>query len=211
MTGTWVLLAQLVPASLAERDLQDYRAATLASAETRVEELNARGRYDQAKEFGLAFLDGVGESARLHYEVGHAFHRTGELQDAREQYDEAIRLEDSLAEAWYDRGEVSLLQEEYDDALHDFGVVVDLRPNHWAGYFRLAELAARATDLQEFERCLALALHHGFTFELILSDARWIGWAQEPEIGAVIERLASLSGQEQWLLKMLTEPQTPQE
>ncbi len=181
-----LLLAAL---ARAEMPPPDYRDALMAAAADEVARVARERGVEEAAAFAKKWERQVGPDARLAYELGLASRLTGDASGARRHLDRALELDPGLVAARYDRGEVLLAEGELDAAEADFREVVRLRPDQWAGHFRLADVAARRRDVAAFEGHLLEALRQGFSFRDVVGDARWRGYLADPELGPVVRRL----------------------
>lgn len=184
-----VLIALLVGRAHAARPPRDYRAQLFRAEAAELDALNRDGRFDEAIAQGRAFIRQVEASARVAYEVGLAFNRKGQPDQALDWYSRAIHLDPNLAEARYDRGEILLGRGRNEAALVDFLAAARVRPDHWAVHFRLAQIAGRRADAKTFEAQLLAALRDGFDFHTITDDPEWRRWMRDPTLGRVLKRL----------------------
>ena len=192
----------LGPAALAAREPGDYRQELFDAAASQAEALNAEGRLDEAIAFGARFQDRVAPAAVVAYEVAFAYNTKGELDKALDHYGRALELDPQLATALYDRGEIYLSRDQDALARADFEAAAEVRGDHWAVHFRLAELAARRGDSDAFEDHLLDAVKNGFDFRTIVRDPSWQQWSRDPALGTVIGRLVTVYSDE-GLLKIM--------
>lgn len=192
-------LSLLVSPARAERMPADYEQELFSAAATRVEQLSAAGRTDEAVALGRRIERRIGPSSLVSYEIGYALNRQGDRDGALQAYDRALTLDPDLATARYDRGELLLLEGRDADARADFEAAARLRPDHWAVHFRLAELDARAGDARGFEDHLVEAMRQGFDFRTVVRDPQWRSWYRDPSLGPVISRLVVVYSDEKLL------------
>jgi tetratricopeptide (TPR) repeat protein len=181
----------LLPLALAAAEVPppDYRDALMEAAAAQVAVLAKDEGLDAARDFAKKWERTVGEDARVAYEVGLAARLSGEQGLARDELDRALKLDPALVTARYDRGEMLLSAGDLEGAAEDFRAVVAARPEHWAGHFRLADLAARNKDVRAFEAHLLDALRNGFAVRDVARDPRWHGYLADAELGPVLRRL----------------------
>ncbi len=187
--------------ALATADQQppSYERVLAHQATATVEAFNEHGRYAEAVEWGSGFQSQVLEHADIAYEVAYAWNALGDGERARRHFRAALALDPDHAASWYDLGELLLLEGQLDGAEHAFQRAAELRPDHWAGPFRLAEIAARRGEAERFEQQLRAALQEGFSFRVVVGDARWHGYYAQPELREVIRQLVTVYSDERLL------------
>lgn len=139
-----------------------------------------------------AFQTQVGEDARLRYLQGLAWRRLDQRVRAQRAYEAATALDPTRLDAWFDLGELHVIAEEWSAADTAFAHVTDQLaegPRAWPGWMQRAQVAAHRGDAEAFEDHLLQALRYGFTFSTVASDPTWQGWAADPTLGPVIQRL----------------------
>jgi tetratricopeptide (TPR) repeat protein len=199
------LLALCPTPAHAEGRVPDYRAELAARVTEELERLNVEGRHKEAIRRGEAFGEDLFPAATVAYEVAFAYNRLGRVRPALRTYEAALSLDPGYAAAWYDLGELRLARGELDLAESCFSRSSALRPDHWAGPFRLADLAARRRDSTAFEENFREALRRGFDPLGIVGDATWRDHARDPVIAPVFARLVTVYGNEE-LLRMFEVP-----
>jgi tetratricopeptide (TPR) repeat protein len=204
----YMVLLALAPV-LADQAPPDYGRVLAREASARLEELNLQGRYADAVAWGGTFQDQVIEAAEIEYEIAYAWNALGEQGRAERHYRGAIERDPAYAAAWYDLGELLLIAGELSEAEEAFAQAAALRPDHWAGPFRLAEVAARRGDAARFEEQLRLALASGFSFRVVVGDANWLGYYRDPALRDVIRRLVTVYSDERLLDAFQEESPTP--
>lgn len=208
--GLLLLALLLVEAPAgATRDPRDYRESLHAEVAALAEADNAAGRFADAiarcKVHGKAF----GPSAAVLYEWAYAHNGLGELEQARQKYGEVLELDPRHAAARYDRAELLLAAGDIDGAAVDLAVAAELRPDHWAVHFRLAEVAARRGQSEAFETALMAALKNGLDLRGLGPDPDWQGFARDPVIGPVLERIITVYGDPATLRELHQAPPAP--
>jgi tetratricopeptide (TPR) repeat protein len=201
------MLAGLLWSALAWAELPppDYRAALGASAAVEVARLARQEGLAAAEDFASDWRRQIGPDAGVCYELGLAARLAGDSERAAEHLDDALRIDPKHVASRYDRGELRLNQGDLRAAREDFEAVVVAAPQHWAGHFRLADLAARAGDAVGFEAHLLEALRYGFSLRTVVGDARWHGYARDPSLGPVLRRLITVY-QDESVLEALEKP-----
>jgi lipoprotein NlpI len=69
------------------------------------------------------------QQAQKHYKKGFEFHNQGSLDQAIEEYQEALKLNPSYAEVYTNLGAIYVSKKDYDQAIQQFKKVVEL--NHF--------------------------------------------------------------------------------
>jgi tetratricopeptide (TPR) repeat protein len=190
----------------AVRPVPEYRAELAADLGAVVSDLNTKGHYRQAIQEAGRITRAVERFALVAYEAGYAHYHLGELDAAARQYDQALALDPHLAAAHYDRGEIALAQGDLERAQEHFQAVVRLRPQHWAGHFRLAHLAGLAGTPAALHTHLSAAIGTGFELENLLVDPDWRAFSRDPVLGPVLRKLVVLYGDETILLQLKRTP-----
>jgi len=191
----WTGFARSKPA-WGTRDPSDYRSELYQRLAREVEGLNQAGHFAEAIALGERIERRVEASPWVQYEIGFAQNALGNTDAALKLFNETIRVMPDYAPARYDRGEILLLRGMNDEARIDFAVAAELKPYHWAAFFRLAHLDARSGDKEAFEVHLTEAIRQGFDFRSILGDPDWRKWANDKQLGPVIARLITVYGDE---------------
>jgi tetratricopeptide (TPR) repeat protein len=191
----------LVAASTAQatRVPPDYGEELVLKAAAIAERLNQAGQPAEAAEWGARFQRHVIAGASVEYEVGLAWYRLGRTDRAERHYRQTVDEDPTFAAAWYDLGEIRLAEWDLDEAEAAFARAAALRPDHWAGPFRLAEVSARRGDPAGFETHLKEALAAGFSFRTILGDPNWVEYYRNPSLAEVIRRLVTVYSDERLL------------
>lgn len=193
------LLLPLVMPTLAAVQPPDYGRVLVRERAAVLEAMNAQGRHAEVVESGERFQEDLLPAAAVEYEVAFAWNALGEGDRARRHYHRAVDLDPGDAASWYDLGEILLRAQELDAAADAFGRAAALRPDHWAGPFRLAEIAARRRQPELFEQHLRDALRAGFSFRVVLGDANWLGYYRDPALQDVLRRLVTVYSDERLL------------
>lgn len=198
MTGA-LLLSLLATAAQAELPPPDYKDTVLGSVEAQADALIQAGDLDGALALVTDFRSQVASDARLAYEEGLIRRLQGDLAGAERCYREAVEQEPALFFAWYDLGELLLQQGDLDaaqTALTQANAQSEHHPQGWVAPMRLAELAAERQDPQAFDQWLKEAVRRGFRFATIAGTPAWRGYFKDPALREVIERLATVYGEE---------------
>ncbi len=198
MTAPLTVLACALAAHAA-RVPPDYTEELVGRAAALAGRLNQEGRHAEAAQWGAEFQRHVLRAAAVEYEVGLAWYRLGRMDTAARHYRRTLEQDPTLAAAWYDLGEIRLIDWDLDDAEEAFARAAALRPDHWAGPFRLAEVAARRGDATAFEAHLREALAAGFSFRVVLGDPHWVEYYRNPALAEVIRRLVTVYSDERFL------------
>jgi tetratricopeptide (TPR) repeat protein len=201
-----LLLVYCLGGAHAARPPTGYRAALGADISSRASALNAQGRFKEAAALVERFHAAVEVLAPSAYEAGYALNRLGETEAALAHYSAAIAVDPEQAAARYDRGEIYLRQSRWAQAAVDFEVVVRVRPGHWAGHFRMAQLAGVAVDPAGMEKHLTGAIRTGFDLKVLAQDDVWRSFAKNPELGAVLRKIIILYTDESLLIDLGLQP-----
>lgn len=189
----------LLPLAWADMEPPDFGRVLAREQAAVLEALNAQGQHAEVVEAGERFQREIVPSAEVEYEVAFAWSALGERERARRHYRRAVELDPDDAASWYDLGEILLRDQDLDAAEEAFSHAAALRSDHWAGHFRLAEIAARRHQPDPFEQHLRDALRAGFSFRVVLGDANWAGYYREPALREVLRRLVTVYSDERLL------------
>ena len=162
----------------------------------------AAGDLEGALRMVQGFRTRVASDARLAYEEGLIHRLLGDLPQAELCYREAVEQDPTLFFAWYDLGELLLQNgdmEGADQALTRAFEQSAHHPQGWVAPMRLAELAAQQGDVASFDLWLKEAVRRGFRFATIAGTPAWKVYFYDPSLREVIERLATVYGEEQVL------------
>lgn len=194
----------LLGVGLAQAELPppDYRDAVLGSVEAQADAMIQAGDLGGALRLVQDFRTQVASDARLAYEEGLIRRLQGDSTGAERCYRVAVEQDPTLFFAWYDLGELLLqtgdllgaeqaLTQAYEQSAH--------HPQGWVAPMRLAELAAQKGDAAAFDIWLKEAVRRGFRFATIAGTPAWQGYFSDPSLREVIERLATVYGEEQVL------------
>ena len=171
---------------------KDYRLELVQSEARALESMNAQGAFVEAIDRGLAFVERVSPGGLVSYEIAFAQRALGDLKASEASLLDAIELDASLPFAWYDLGEMASLRGDKREAERAFAEAARLRPDHWAGFFRLAELAAEDGDVTRFDALLTKAIINGFDLRTVTHDPRWRSWYANPELGQILRRFLTV-------------------
>lgn len=141
----------------------------------------------------------VVDDARLTYEEGLILNLMGETAKAEDRYRAALAQDPGLASAWYDLGGILLARGEVEEARAAFEAASEgsaTHPKGWAAPLQLALMAARERDAEAMEGWLREGLRRGLRFADIAPNAEWTEIRRDPELGLVLERLATVYGEE---------------
>ena len=146
-------------------------------------------------DYRLAVLAAPTDALLLREQAGLA-RLLGRPGDAAAGLRQAVALEPAFAAAWYDLGELLLLEGELEAARAAFLQAQQLRADHWAGSFRLAEVAARQGDPLAFEVHLKEALRRGFSLRTVVGDPNWARYYRDEDLGEVMRRFITVYADE---------------
>lgn len=194
----------LLGVGLAQAELPppDYRDAVLGSVEAQADAMIQSGDLDGALRFIQDFRSQIDSDARLVYEEGLIRRLQGDLAGAERCYREAVGQDPELFFAWYDLGELLLQTGDLTGAEEALNKAFEQSAHHpqgWVAPMRLAELAAQQGDAASFDAWLKEAVHRGFRFATIAGTPAWKVYFSDPSLREVIERLATVYGEEQVL------------
>lgn len=194
----------LLGVSLARAELPppDYRDAVLGSVEAQADAMIQAGDLPGALRLVQEFRAQVASDARLTYEEGLIRRLQGDLAGAERCYREAVAQDPELFFAWYDLGELLLQNSDLEGAEQALTKAFEQSEHHpqgWVAPMRLAELAAQRGDAQAFDSWLKEAVRRGFRFATVAGTPAWKGYFEDPSLREVIERLATVYGEEQVL------------
>ncbi|MFH1336933.1 MAG: tetratricopeptide repeat protein [Candidatus Zixiibacteriota bacterium] len=77
------------------------------------------------------------QQAQKHYKKGFEFHNQGSLDQAAEEYQEALKLNPALMEAYMNLGAICVDKKDYDKAIQQFKKVVELNHFNAKGHYNL--------------------------------------------------------------------------
>jgi tetratricopeptide (TPR) repeat protein len=107
-----------------------------------------------------ALSRGADRSAVAHYNLGLVRYRQGRLEEAGEQYDQALRLDPKLADAHNNLGALRFRQGRLEDALAEYDRALRLNPNLADAHSNLGLVRYRQGRLEdalaEYDRALRL-------------------------------------------------------
>lgn len=170
----------------------DYGLELVAAEARALESMNERGAFLEVIEQGLAFSENVIPGGLVSYEIAFAQRALGNLEASEDSLLDAVQLDASLSFAWYDLGETALLRGDKRKAERAFAEAARLRPDHWAGFFRLAELSAERGDGERFDALLTKAIINGFDLRTVTQDPRWRDWYDDPVLGQILRRFLTV-------------------
>ncbi len=192
-----LLLAALgAPPAAALLPPPDYRAELDQKMAAELSALNGGDAWEQVVEKGEAYIEALGPSAPVAYELGFAENHLGHLSSALRWYGMAIEVDPNDPAARYDRGELLLASGKLDLAAADFQVASELRPDHWAAWFRLSQVAGARGDAAAFEAHLIEAMRQGLDTRMLVADPSWRAFSRDPALGPVLKRLITVYGDE---------------
>ncbi len=187
-----MVAAGLIGRANAEVPPPNYRDVIAGAAQAEVARRAEADGMAAAEVFARNWSRQVAEDARVVYAVGLAWRLAGDDGKARSSLDRALKMDPLLVAARYDRGEVLLNVGDLPAAEVDFREVARLAPEHWAGHFRLADLAGRRRDAAGFETHLVAALRCGFSMRSVVADPRWRGYLADAVLGPVLRKLVEV-------------------
>lgn len=190
-----LLLLLALPAQ-AIRPPPDYRAELDHKMADRLSRQNEAGDWEGVVKAGEDYVEAIGISGPVAYELGFAENHQGQVDAALRWYGLAIEADPTDAAAPYDRGELLLAQGKLDLAAADFTAAAKLRPDHWAAWFRLAQVAGKRGDALAFEEQLIEAMRQGLDLHLLAADPNWRAFSRDPALGPILKRLITVYGDE---------------
>ena len=174
-----------------EEELEDRMLASIAP-------FVLEGNDRMVNKHVQAFEKDLFPSARIHYEIALQYNTNNQLSEALKHYNRALEIDPAYQQALYDRAELLIVNQQPDAALTDLQSLVETGVEHWAVYFRLAEIFADKKEGVLFEQNLLLAIRHGFSLHLLLqSGDKWKGYAKDPELSDHLHTIIQLYGEEQ--------------
>lgn len=189
----WLVLAFCSIAG-AVRPPSDYAQVLDKDLAKQVASLNTAHAFQEAVALAKRIEAHVAPLPGVAYEAGFAHNQLGHIDQALDQYSQAISLDPHLATARYDRGEIYISLGRWTEARADFIEVVATQPNHWAGHFRLAHIAGASGESKAFERHLTEAIRHGLDLHSLAADPTWVGFTQDEVVGTAMRKVLVLYG-----------------
>ena len=144
-----------------------------------------------------AFEREVFLSDRLYYDTGLVYNQQGKITYAKKYYDRALEINPNQSSALYDRAELYLLEGKISEAKRDLEHLIKQEQEHWAIYFRLAEIAAKEQDGKQMEEYLLKAIKKDLDLKLLLKDPlTWGKIAKDPNLGTYLHRIFVVMAEE---------------
>ena len=103
-------------------------------------------------------LEVVPEDPNVHYDLGVALEKKGEINEAISHYRRALEIDPGHAYSHYNLGLALVSKGEGDEALSRFRTAIDLRPDYVGAYVNLGVILARRGDLESAVTAWARAL-----------------------------------------------------
>ncbi len=88
-------------------------------------------------------------SAEELYERARRIHKTGNLQEARQLYEETLRTDPGHVEALNNLGVINIFEQNFHEAYNNFKKAIRLRPRYVDSYYNLACLHAIRGEIPE--------------------------------------------------------------
>src|ERR1051326_2421964 len=91
-------------------------------------QLLTSGKVDQAKQIYQGLVAADPYDSVFHCHLAAAHHKLGELDEAREEYTQALQFNNANADALSGRGEIFFNQGKLTEAFHDLKAAIELDP-----------------------------------------------------------------------------------
>jgi tetratricopeptide (TPR) repeat protein len=101
------------------------------------------------------------QQAQKHYKKGFEFHNQGSLDQAAEEYQEAIKLNPNLMEAYINLGAIYVDKKDYDKAIQQFKKVVELNYFNAKAHYNLGMVYVYQGDKDKAEEELKILKSFG--------------------------------------------------
>lgn len=172
---------------------KELEAKVMVRVLTQIEQQNHR----EVQNIIDAFEKELFPSEQLCYDVGLAYNQQGNLAQAKKYYNRAIEINPNQASALYDRAELYLLEGKTAEAKTDLERLINQKQQHWAIYFRLAEIAAKEQDGKKMEEYLLQAIRYDMDITLLLKDPlTWKKVAKDPKLEPYLHRIFVIMAEE---------------
>lgn len=175
----------------------DYEKELEEKAMFRILALLEKQEHKEIQNVLRAFEKELFPSERLYYDIGLAYNQQGKIDYAKKYYDRALEINPNQSAALYDRAELHLVDGNIVKAKADLERLVSQKHEHWAVYFRLAEIAAKEGDGQQMENYLLQAIRQDLDLKLLLKDPlTWQKIAKDPKIRPYLHRIFVVMAEE---------------
>lgn len=165
-----------------------------------------QGNHREAETILEAFTAEVFPSDKLYYNAGLFYNQHGDLARAKSYYDRSIEINGAQSSALYDRAELLILEGKLSEAKQDLKVLIAQEQEHWAIYFRMAEIAAKEGNGQQMEQYLLDAIKRNLTLEILVGDpVTWRAIAKDPQLSPYLYRIFMVMAEETLWKKLLSE------
>ena len=101
------------------------------------------------------------QHAQKHYKKGFEFHNQGSLDQAAEEYQEAIKFNPALTEAYMNLGAIYVDKKDYDKAIQQFKKVVELNHFNAKAHYNLGMVYTYKGDKDKAEEELRILRSFG--------------------------------------------------
>jgi len=106
-----------------------------------------------------------------HYQLGNTYKAEGRLDEAMEQYQQALSIQPGFLPALNDLAQVHMNRGEYDQARPLYMQMIELRPDDYIAYYNMACLYAKQNQVEEAVAWLKRAVERGFSdWQLLAND-----------------------------------------
>ncbi len=174
-----------------------YESELESNAMVQIQVFLEQGNHEEVRKILDRFEEKLFPSAQLYYEVGLVYNQQGKITLAREYYDKALEINPKHLSALYDRAELYILEGNTSEAKRDLQLLLDKGHEHWAIYFRLAEIAAKEKDGKKMEDYLLKAIKKDLDLTLLLKDPMtWKKAAKDPKLGSYLHRIFVVMAEE---------------
>jgi tetratricopeptide (TPR) repeat protein len=172
----------------------------------RISEELEQGNHREAQKLLEAFDTELFPSDRMYYNAGLFYNQQGDLARAKKYYDRAIEINGAQSSALYDRAELLLLEGRLSEAKQDLQVLIAQEQEHWAIYFRMAEISAKEGDGLQMEKYLLDAIKRDLELEILVQDfGTWSAIAKDPQLNPYLHRIFMVMAEENLWEGLLSE------
>jgi len=128
------------------------------------------GNQEEARALVQEMPQPSGDPA-AHYQLGNTYKAEGKLDEAMEQYQQALSLQPGFLPALNDLALAHMSRGEYDRALPLYMQMIELRPDDYIAYYNMACLYAQQDQVEEAVAWLKRAVERGFSdWQLLAND-----------------------------------------
>ena len=172
----------------------------------RISEELELGNHREAQKLLEAFDTELFPSDKMYYNAGLFYNQQGDLARAKMYYDRAIEINGVQSSALYDRAELLLLEGRLSEAKQDLQILIAQEQEHWAIYFRMAEISAKEGDGQQMEKYLLDAIKRDLGLEILVQDfGTWSAIAKDPQLSPYLHRIFMVMAEENLWEGLLSE------